>query len=126
MTSLNTSCIKCANKGIGIFKCQGCSNVFCHKHASEHRINLSNQLDEIVHEHDQLHQLIHQENNDDYLLINQINQWEQNSIQKIQQTAESIRSNIIQLIKSQKGTEKKIYIFNEYLCIEFNLVRTCF
>jgi len=109
MASLTTPCIKCANKGIGIFKCQGCSNVFCHKHASEHRLNLSHQLDEIVHEHDQLQQLINQENNDDHPLINQINQWEQNSILKIQQIAENIRKEIVQYIRSQKGIIKNIF-----------------
>jgi hypothetical protein len=103
MAALTTPCIKCANKGIGIFKCQGCSNVFCHKHASEHRVNLSKQLDEIAHEHDQLHQLIHQDNNNYHPLINQIDQWEQNSIKKIQQIAGSIRQEIVQYIKSQKG-----------------------
>lgn len=108
MASLNTPCIKCANKSIGIFKCQGCSNVFCRKHASEHRVNLSHQLDEIAHEHNQLYQLINQENNDYHPLINQINQWEQNSIIKIQQIAENIRLDIIQYIKSQKGIREKI------------------
>ncbi len=106
-TTLTVPCIKCANKSIGIFKCQGCSNVFCRKHASEHRINLSNQLDEIAHEHDQLHQLITQENYDFHPLINQINHWEQSSIKKIQQIAENIRKEIVQHIKSQKGTIRK-------------------
>ncbi len=96
-------CIKCASKGIGIFKCQGCSNVFCRKHATEHRVNLSYQLDEIAYEHDQLHQIINQENNDNHPLINQLNQWEQNSIIKIRQIADNIRQDIIQYIKSQKG-----------------------
>ncbi len=118
MATLTVPCIKCANKGIGIFKCQGCSNVFCRKHASEHRINLSHQLDEIVHEHDQLHQLIHQENHDFHPLIHQIDQWEQNSIQKIRQIAENIRKEIIEYIKSQKGKiEKDIYPTNSIYCV---------
>jgi len=103
MASLTTPCIKCANKGIGIFKCQGCLNVFCRKHATEHRFNLSHQLDEIVHEHDQLYQIINQENTDDHPLIHRINQWEQNSFLKIRQIADSIRQDIVQYIKSQKG-----------------------
>ena len=103
MAALTTQCTKCGSKGIGIFKCQGCSNVFCRKHASEHRDTLSQQLDEIVHEHDQLHQLINQENNINHPLMNQINQWEQNSIEKIQKLAQTIRQEIVQYIKSQKG-----------------------
>ncbi|CAF1552921.1 unnamed protein product [Rotaria sp. Silwood1] len=102
MANLAIPCTKCASKGVGIFKCQGCSNVFCRKHASEHRDNLSHQLDELVSEHDQLYQLINQENNGYYTLINQIDQWEKNSIIKIQQVAQNIRQDIVQYIKSQK------------------------
>lgn len=104
MATLIDPCVKCATKGVGIFKCQGCSSAFCRRHASEHRTQLGQQLDEIVHEHDQLHQLIIEEENDSHSLINQINQWEQNSIGKIQHTAENIRQEIHQYLKSQKGT----------------------
>jgi adenylosuccinate synthase len=103
MATSTAQCVKCGSKGVGIFKCQGCSNIFCRKHAGEHRDNLSQQLDGIVHEHDQLHQLINQEKNDYHPLINQINQWEENSIQKIQKVAQTIRQEIGQHIKSQKG-----------------------
>jgi hypothetical protein len=108
-------CAKCASKGVGIFKCQGCSNVFCRKHASEHRDNLNHQLDEIVHEHDQLHQLINQENNEYHPLIIQIDQWEQNSITKIQQVAQQIRQDVAQYIKSQKGIRENMW------CIDLTL-----
>ncbi|CAF2807519.1 unnamed protein product [Rotaria sp. Silwood2] len=104
MASVTIPCTKCASKGVGIFKCQGCSNVFCRKHASEHRDSLSHQLDELVSEHDQLYQLINQENNGYYTLINQIDQWEKNSIIKIQQVAQNIRRDIGQYIKTQKET----------------------
>lgn len=106
MATLAIPCAKCSNKGIGVFKCQGCSNVFCRKHASDHRDNLSHQLDKLVYEHDQLHQLINQENNDYNLLINQIDQWEQDSIKKIQQVAENTRKDIIQYNNAQKGINK--------------------
>ncbi|CAF3643630.1 unnamed protein product, partial [Rotaria sp. Silwood1] len=41
-------------------------------------------------------------NNGYYTLINQIDQWEKNSIIKIQQVAQNIRQDIVQYIKSQK------------------------
>jgi hypothetical protein len=103
MTTLSTPCTICSSKGIGIFKCQGCSNVFCRKHVSEHRDNLRYQLDEIIHEHDQIYQLINQSTNAYDPLMNEIDQWEENSIKKIQQVAQNIRDDILQHIKSQKG-----------------------
>lgn len=125
MATLTVPCIKCANKGVGIFKCQGCSNVFCRKHASEHRIQLSQQLDEIAHEHDQLYQLITGENNEYHSLINQVNQWEQNSIGKVQQLAENIRQEIEQYIKFQKGNHcSDVWIrINSSCFVERNLER---
>ncbi|CAF1156242.1 unnamed protein product [Rotaria sordida] len=102
MATLAIPCTKCASKGVGIFKCQGCSNVFCRKHASEHRDNLNHQLDELNTEHDQLYNLINQNNNGHHTLINQIDQWEKISIKKIQQVAQNIRQDIIQYIRTQK------------------------
>ncbi|CAF1241886.1 unnamed protein product [Rotaria sordida] len=62
MTSLSISlkapCIACGNKSAGIFRCEGCLQVFCRKHLNEHRDFLSHQLDEIAQEHDILQQII--------------------------------------------------------------------
>lgn len=58
MASIITPCAICAHKSIGIFRCEGCSKVFCRKHVDDHRNDLRQQLDEIIHEHDQLNQLL--------------------------------------------------------------------
>ncbi|CAF4414098.1 unnamed protein product [Rotaria sp. Silwood2] len=92
-------------KTVGTLKCEGCSQIFCRKHVNEHRDLLSHQLDEIVLEHDILHQMIledkNKENNNQFLL-KEIDKWEQESIKKIQQTANEARQQIEKLIGSQQ------------------------
>jgi hypothetical protein len=91
---------------VGIFKCEGCGQVFCRNHVAEHRDILSQQLDEIVLEYDILQQTIvehRDETNRHYPVIEQINQWERDAIQRIQQTAEEARQHVIKLGGSQKG-----------------------
>ncbi|UJR14244.1 hypothetical protein I4U23_001235 [Adineta vaga] len=102
MTTLTTPCTICANKSIGIFKCEGCTKVFCRKHVNEHRDDLRQQLDEIIHEHDQLHQLINQTENEYHSLFDQITQWKEKAIEKIHQVTEKIRADIIEQIQAQK------------------------
>jgi hypothetical protein len=51
-------CVPCGNKATGIFRCEGCLNVFCPKHLNDHRDLLNQQLDKIVLEHDISHQTI--------------------------------------------------------------------
>lgn len=104
MATLIDPCVKCSTKGVGIFKCQGCSSAFCRRHATEHRTQLNQQLDDIVHEHDQLQQLIIDEGNHSHPLINQINQWEHNSIGIIQQLAENIRQDVHRYLQLQKSS----------------------
>lgn len=102
-------CATCENKGVGIFKCEGCAQVFCRKHVIEHRDILSHQLDVIVVEYDTLQQTI-VENKDNqnhhHPLIKQIDKWERDSIVKIQQTAYEARQQVNELVNSQKGNLK--------------------
>ncbi|CAF1178852.1 unnamed protein product [Rotaria sp. Silwood1] len=92
--SLKAPCTACGNKSVGIFRCEGCLQVFCRKHLNEHRDFLNHQLDEIAQEHDILQQII-LENQDkqtnDLPIFKQIDQWEKLSIEKIQQIAEEAR-----------------------------------
>lgn len=103
MATLGIPCTTCASKSIGIFKCQGCANVFCRKHAGEHRDNLSNQLDELVNEHNQLYQIVSQETRENHSIMSKLDQWEQNSISRIRQSAQKIREEIVQYLTSHKG-----------------------
>jgi hypothetical protein len=102
-------CATCANKGVGIFKCEGCAQIFCRKHVIEHRDTLSHQLDEIVLEHDTLQQTTVEYKDKQthcHSLIKQIDKWERDAIEKIQQTAEEARQQVNKLTSSQKGKLK--------------------
>ncbi|CAF3577147.1 unnamed protein product [Rotaria sp. Silwood1] len=105
-TSTKAPCVTCNNKGVDIFKCEGCSEIFCGNHANEHRDMLSDQLDIIVLEHDVLEQTITDHSNhakNHHFLLTQINKWEQDPIIKIQQAVEETRQQIKKLICSHTG-----------------------
>jgi hypothetical protein len=105
-SSSKTPCATCGNKGAGIFRCEGCIQVFCRKHLNEHRDLLSHQLDEIFIQHDTLQQTIHEnkdKQNSQHPILKQIDKWEIDSIMRIQQMAEEIRQQVKKLTDSQKG-----------------------
>ncbi|CAF0847768.1 unnamed protein product [Adineta steineri] len=89
------SCSICA-KSISHFTCRGCQKGFCMCHANEHRQQLSEQIDELALQHDQLRNNLTEQlkETDNHPLIKQIYEWEQNSINKIQKTATIIRTQL--------------------------------
>jgi hypothetical protein len=125
-SSSKALCATCGNKSIGVFKCEGCSQTFCRKHSNEHRDFLIHQLDEIVLEHDTLQQTIteyKEEASDSHRLIDQINEWERDSIVKIQQTAKEGRQHVEKLLNDQNGNLSKINIFMLFsLCMHLETI----
>ena len=110
-------CFIC-NKEKTTYICRGCSKDFCFDHLIEHRQILGKQLDEIECDRDQFQQLIFEQKQNPHncALIGQINQWEQNSILKIQQTAEECREMLMKHTdKHISGIEKKFKQFTEQL-----------
>jgi hypothetical protein len=87
-----TRCIIC-NKKKSTLKCGGCLRNFCYNHWDIHRQKLNKQLDEIEMNRDMFRQSLtrHIRQPNENTLIQQIDQWEQNSIKKIQETAEEAR-----------------------------------
>ena len=85
-------CVTCG-KDKGTTRCEGCSQSFCFNHLLEHRQQLSQQLDEIQMTRDLLRQTLteHSNNSQTHPLIDQINRWEQDSINIIRKTAEEVR-----------------------------------
>ncbi len=85
-------CITCGKEKVA-YKCEGCSQQFCFNHLGEHRQQLGKQLDEIEVHRDLLQQTLIQYTTEsqEHPLIQQINQWEQDSITKIQQTAQEAK-----------------------------------
>ncbi|CAF0758708.1 unnamed protein product [Adineta steineri] len=103
---------KCSicNKVNATCLCSGCSKDFCFQHLTEHRQILHRQLDEIINDHDQFQQTIIQQKQNllNSSLIQQINQWETNSIKIIQEIAEECRETVMKLTrKSISDLEKK-------------------
>jgi hypothetical protein len=90
-------CVKC-RKERATLKCSGCSQDFCNIHLPEHQQELSLQLDDIeVHRDVFLQTFTKQTTNpNQHSLIKQIDQWEEDSIRIIQQTAKECRQQILQ------------------------------
>ena len=121
------------NKSKISYNCQGCSKLFCLDHLSEHRKNLSRELEEIQNDHDQLRQDLNEQTTDPtkHSLIKQIDRWEIESINKIKQHAQLCRE---KLLKSSArllhGIEeqlnnfaqqiKEIYQENEFTEVDLN------
>jgi hypothetical protein len=89
-------CVVC-NKAKGIYKCEGCSRIFCPKHSIDHRNELNVQLEEVAVTHDLVQQTLIQQEQDpqQHPLLKKINQWEKKSIDIIRQTAEKARNELL-------------------------------
>ncbi|UJR14560.1 hypothetical protein I4U23_001556 [Adineta vaga] len=103
--SAQKQCVTC-DKNSGILTCNGCRQVFCGKHVLEHRQNLTNELEDIIQDHDSLQEEL-QQSIDEHVLIERINQWEKISLTTIRTVAETIRQQLQQMIdKSNKQLSK--------------------
>jgi chromosome segregation ATPase len=93
---IKNRCVICGKEKASL-KCEGCSQTFCNKHFNDHRQELSKELDETEITRDLLQQKLNEQTVDPqkHPLIQQINQWEQDSIRKIQQTAREAKELII-------------------------------
>ena len=98
------TCAKCV-KGAGTAMCHGCEQSFCTKHFNEHRQELSQQMDNIGEEHDVLRRDL-TNGQDTHPLLKRIDEWEQESITKIQVAAEVARADLQQLLKKAKNNLK--------------------
>jgi hypothetical protein len=87
-----TRCLTCG-KERATSTCSGCLEDFCLKHLVEHRQELNKQFDEIEVHRDVFQQTILQQINQSHKhpLIQQIDQWENDSIHKIKQIAEETK-----------------------------------
>jgi hypothetical protein len=105
-TDTKKQCATC-NKNGGILICDGCQQIFCGKHVSEHRQNLAEQLDSIMQEHDLLQHETEQISID-HSSLRKIDQWEKESVQKIRLTAETARKNLQEKLNQSKQRLSKI------------------
>jgi hypothetical protein len=89
-------CVTC-DKEKATLRCIGCLQDFCYNHLGEHRQQLNKQLDDIEVHRNLCRQILTEQtiHPNKHPLIQQINKWEQESIQKIKQTAEETRQLLV-------------------------------
>ncbi|CAF0987040.1 unnamed protein product [Adineta steineri] len=92
-----THCVTCGKEKRAV-RCEGCLQLFCYDHFTIHRQDLNNQLDEIEINRDLFRQTLNEQTNHPqiHILIQEIDQWEKDSIKTIQQTASECRQILIQ------------------------------
>ncbi|CAF1268882.1 unnamed protein product [Didymodactylos carnosus] len=101
-TASNVQCTKCV-KNTGIATCDGCLAKLCRRCFNDHRQELSEELDNVVYQHDILKQELETPNkNDSHQLLKQIDEWKKDSIDKINQLAEQCRTDVVKLLNKNK------------------------
>ncbi|CAF4268655.1 unnamed protein product, partial [Adineta steineri] len=104
MANNKTQCFIC-NKKKPTYTCEGCSQRFCLMDLTKHRQILNNELDQITNEYNQFKQEINEQqlNTHDLSLLDEINQWEIDSIEKIKQKAEDCREIVVKSSRTYIG-----------------------
>ncbi len=92
-------CAVC-NKGKATLRCGGCLRDFCFNHVTDHRQELCKQLDEVEVTRDLFRQTLTEQKSQPqkHPYMQQIDKWERESIDKIQQAAKEARQLLIQHI----------------------------
>ncbi|CAF2573481.1 unnamed protein product [Rotaria sp. Silwood2] len=94
---------------VGVFICRGCTKNYCLLHTSEHRDLLQRSMNEINHNCDLLKDNIQGQQAYEYqrLIMEQIEQWEQQSIEKIRRLADDTRQQISIIIRDHSSNLKE-------------------
>jgi hypothetical protein len=100
---------QCANDGgckqAAVTTCEGCSKAFCVKHFNDHRRLLDEEMNMIIDEHDHLKHTLNQRTTklDTHPLIKELENWEKESIAKIQQRAQELRQELLESTAAHTG-----------------------
>ena len=91
-TLAKNRCFKC-EKVKSTLRCGGCLEEYCFNHSLDHRQELNKQLDQIEIIPDLFQQTLNEQTTDPqkHRLLQQINEWEQDSLNEMRQTAEDAR-----------------------------------
>jgi predicted nucleic acid-binding Zn-ribbon protein len=94
-TNIKSHCSIC-NDEQDTYECKGCLTIFCFNHLTDHREMINQEFIQIEHHFNSFRQKLHDQKEDPnhYSLFKQINQWENESIYKIKQTAQQCRDEI--------------------------------
>ncbi|CAF1305465.1 unnamed protein product [Didymodactylos carnosus] len=98
-------CATCG-KNIDILRCKGCLNHYCRPHFNDYRDKLAHELDVLTGVHDQLEQTLNQttEAPRSHPLFKLINEWENESMQKIRQAAGEARKQLMAILTSSNSS----------------------
>lgn len=101
-TDLGKNCCILCKKDKSTLRCGGCLQEYCFNHSLDHRQDLNKQLDEVEKARHLFRQILIQQTIDPekHLLIQQINDWERESILKIRQTADEARQTLLKYTSS--------------------------
>jgi hypothetical protein len=96
-TTVKNRCAVCG-KEKATLRCGGCSKDFCFTHVADHRQELSKEMDEIEVTRDLFRQTLTEQTSQPrkHPLMQKINTWERDSINKIRQSAEQARQLLLQ------------------------------
>ncbi|CAF0890261.1 unnamed protein product [Adineta steineri] len=117
MANNKRKCFTCHREN-NTYTCEGCSKRFCSTHIPEHQQRLNEELHHIIHDYNEFKERIneHKQSPQYHLLIEQINQWEIQSIGKIQQKAQDCREIIIKSSQTSiNNTEKQFNDLNQQI-----------
>lgn len=82
-------------------RCEKCEQIFCNPHLAEHQTSAVTQFDSLKAEHDLIQQEI-RHSSGKHSLLERIDQWERESIVKIQSSAERARTELRQMMDTAK------------------------
>ena len=106
-------CIICArqtNSKVkpGIFPCLGCKQIFCTQHVAFHRQELTNELDLVIGERNELQEKLDrdQELPNVSADLKLIDEWMNKTIAQVHQVADNVRQQVILLAEKQKKSIK--------------------
>ena len=113
--SVKTLCITCGKEKV-TYDCKGCQQSFCFNHLAEHKKELGQQLDGIENERNDFTQTLGEQKTDPskHLLVQQIDQWEEKSIQIIKQAATEARDVLMKYLNGHcQEIERKLQELTE-------------
>ncbi|CAF3718527.1 unnamed protein product [Rotaria socialis] len=105
-----TICTICNEQRITYF-CKGCSKEYCFSDLTKHRVILSEQFDILAHDFNRFREKLinEKEDSEQRVLIQQVNRWEEVSIEKIKKTAQECRRILLEHTDENiMKTEKKL------------------
>ncbi|CAF2865545.1 unnamed protein product [Rotaria sp. Silwood2] len=110
-TTAEKNCCSLCGEEKAKSKCEGCSKDFCSSHFADHRQELSKQIDEVEVTCNLFRQTLTEQTSPSlkHSVMQNIDKWERESIQKIQQAAEEARQLLLKYITENK-TETRLHL----------------